>query len=264
MSNPPISVIQTLNPYRGAAIALAHRILWDLSPLSWRSRHALRTWRNSHVGKKAVILCNGPSLNKLDFGYLDGCFTFGLNKINLLFDRSSFRPSALVAVNNHVIEQNAAFFNTTTIPVFLDYRGRRYVDSRHGIIFLHATNLRGFAYDCSVSVDQGHTVTYVALQIAAHMGFRDVALVGCDHNFATRGPANATVVAGDTDPNHFDPRYFANGVSWDLPDLIQSEISYLFAKQAFENLGGRVVNCTDGGKLEIFPRMSLAEFLSHS
>ena len=132
------------------------------------------------------------------------------------------------------------------------------------MVFLHSTNLRGFAYDCSISIDQGYTVTYVALQIAAHMGFRHVALVGCDHNFTTRGPANATVVAGNSDPNHFDPRYFANGVAWDLPDLIQSEISYLFAKQAFENLGGRVVNCTDGGKLEIFPRMSLPEFLSHS
>lgn len=251
----------SLNPYRAGFAAIARRLVWDLDFRSWRSRAALRRLRNAHAGGKAVILCNGPSLNRVDFEQLRGHFTFGLNKINLLFDRVDFRPSAVVSVNQRVIQQNADFYNATDIPVFVDWRGRDVILQREGVIFLHTTGLRGFAYDCSISLDQGFTVTYVALQLAAHMGFRDVALVGCDHNFATRGPANATVVSGELDPNHFDPRYFAGGVSWDLPDLIQSEVSYLIAKQAFGNLGGRVVNCTEGGKLEILPRTSLTDFL---
>jgi hypothetical protein len=112
-----------------------------------------------------------------------------------------------------------------------------------------------------MSVYQGHTVTFVAMQLAIHMGFREVALVGCDHNFATKGATNQLVTSGDTDPNHFDPHYFADGVKWELPDLVQSEVSYLLAGQVVEALGGRIVNCTEGGKLEIFPRMSLSEFL---
>jgi len=104
-------------------------------------------------------------------------------------------------------------------------------------------------------------VTFVAMQLAFHMGFREVALVGCDHNFATKGTANAVVEGGEKDPNHFDPNYFA-GVKWQLPDLVQSEIGYMMAGQAFEAAGGRIVNCTEGGKLEIFPRMALAEFLA--
>lgn len=252
---------RTLNPYRVATLLLARRLAWDVNPLSWRSRAALRRWRDAHRGGKAVILCNGPSLNKVDFSLLEGCFTFGLNKINLLFERTTFRPSVVVAVNRKVIEQNADFFNSTKIPLFIDSNGRDLVHPRDGVIFLHSSSSRKFAYDCSISVDQGYTVTFVALQLAAHMGFRDVALVGCDHNFATTGRANATVTAGDTDPNHFDPRYFSQGVSWDLPDLIGSEVSYLLAKQAFDNLGGFIFNCTEGGKLEIFPRMTLENFL---
>ena len=112
-----------------------------------------------------------------------------------------------------------------------------------------------------MSIYQGGTVTFVALQLAYHMGFARVALVGCDHNFADKGPANATVTSGAHDANHFDPRYFAGGVKWQLPDLVESEIAYMLAKNAFETDGRSLLNCTDGGKLELLPRMQLANYL---
>jgi len=93
------------------------------------------------------------------------------------------------------------------------------------------------------------------------MGFQEVALVGCDHNFATKGPANKEVTSGDADPNHFDPNYFAGGVKWHLPDLAESEGVYLIARNTFEAAGRKIVNATIGGKLEIFERQSLEHFL---
>lgn len=252
----------TVNPYIQAAAEVIRRISWDLTLESWRSRRKLRGWHDRFQGGKAVILCNGPSLLKTDFAALNAVFTFGLNKINLLFHQTDFRPSCIVAVNPYVIEQNAEFFNQTAVPLFIDSRSRRYLRARESVSFLHSTGLKRFARDCSMSVYQGHTVTFVAMQLAIHMGFREIALVGCDHNFATKGLANQVVTSGETDPNHFDPNYFAGGVKWELPDLVQSEISYLLAGQVVEALGGRIVNCTEGGKLENFPRMPLSEFLS--
>jgi hypothetical protein len=119
-----------------------------------------------------------------------------------------------------------------------------------------------FARDCSLSLTVGGTVTFVALQLAFHMGFREVALVGCDHNFATPGPANMTVKAEEVDASHFDPNYFSEGVPWQLPDLPQSEFFYSIAKEVFQAFGGEVANCTDGGKLELFKRLKLEKFLS--
>ncbi|MGK2925651.1 MAG: hypothetical protein ACSLE2_08510, partial [Lysobacterales bacterium] len=118
-----------------------------------------------------------------------------------------------------------------------------------------------FARDVSFSIYQGHTVTFVAMQLAYHMGFTRVALVGCDHNFAVKGPANQTVTAGDVDESHFDPRYFAGGVKWQLPDLIQSEVSYLMALDVFQSDNRLLCNCTEGGKLEVLPRMRLRDFI---
>lgn len=263
--DPLTKLPPTLDPYRRAAIMVAKRLSWDVKPVAWSSKRKLRKVRDSHAGKKAVILCNGPSLLEVDFSSLEGVFTFGLNKINLLFDKTEFRPSAIASVNALVIEQNRDYFNETDIPLFLDSRGSTHlgVKNRSNVAFLHSGyNMHGFARDCSMSITQGFTVTYVALQLAFHYGFTEVAVVGCDHNFADKGPANKTVVSGEKDVNHFDPNYFAGGVKWQLPDLFESEVSYQRALNMYEAFGRRLVNCTTGGKLEIFPRESLDEFLN--
>ncbi|MBA3029863.1 MAG: DUF115 domain-containing protein [Desulfobacteraceae bacterium] len=253
-----------INPYRFAINAILHRILWDIHPHSWLSRKKIRKWQDRYSGQKAVILCNGPSLNHVKFDNLSasGVFTIGLNKINLLFGRSDFRPSVIVAVNPHVIEQNAEFYNHTDLPLFIDSKSRRWVSFRETVHYLHSVEWAGdFARDCSISINQGYTVTYVAMQLAFHMGFKEVALVGCDHSFTTQGPANRTVVAEEKDHNHFDPGYFSGGVKWQLPDLLQSEAHYKIARENFEKYGRRVVDCTHGGKLKVFERMPLGDFL---
>jgi hypothetical protein len=254
----------TLNPYihfLASGFQVLRRLRWDLSPESWRSRAALKAMRDQHAGKKAVVVCNGPSLLKTDLALLRDQYCFGLNKINLLFDRSDFRPSCIVAINPFVIAQNAEFYRTTPLPLFLDSDGHGVVPGRPNVVFLHRGRQVRFARDVSVSFYDGATVTFVALQIAYHMGFRDVALIGCDHNFAEKGPANKTVVSGNRDESHFDPRYFAGGVQWQLPDLDHSEVAYILARQAFSEAGGSLVNATVGGKLEILPRISLESFL---
>ncbi|MDN3517821.1 DUF115 domain-containing protein [Aquisalimonas lutea] len=254
----------TVNPYRNAAMLIALRLAWDLDPRSWQARRRLKRLRDTHRGEKAVILCNGPSLLKVDFDRLSASrvYTFGLNKINMLYDKTDHRPSSIVSVNRLVIEQNLAFFNETDTPLFMDSMAvRQGLKTRGNVYYLNSTPLHGtFARDVSMSLFQGHTVTYVALQVAFHLGFQQVALVGCDHNFATKGPANKTVTGGESDPNHFDPNYFA-GVKWQLPDLVESEMAYFKALQVYEEAGRSLYNCTEGGKLEILPRKPLPDFL---
>ncbi|MEH6592726.1 MAG: 6-hydroxymethylpterin diphosphokinase MptE-like protein [Halioglobus sp.] len=259
--NPLLSVPAVINPYRTSAILLKNRLLWDLRPESWRSRRKIRKWHNKYIGEKAVIVCNGPSLLETNLDLLEGVFTFGLNKIDLLFDKSSFRPSCIVAVNEFVIEQNTGFYNATEIPLFLDSIAMRRVTPKSNIAYLHSSTGLGFAQDCSMSILQGHTVTFVAMQIAFHMGFQEVALIGCDHSFADSGPANAVGVSGKTDTNHFDPNYFAGGTHWNFPDLFESEVAYTRAKNMYQAHGRKLINATEGGKLDLFERSSLLDFV---
>ena len=248
------------NPYEFAARSLYNRLRSDLTLESFISRRKLKNHHNKYVGKKAIILCNGPSLLDVDFDLLDGVYTFGLNKINLLFNKKEFRPSSIVSVNPHVIEQNKQFFNSTDIPLFMDSRSKKHISNKNSI-FIHSSSERIFSETPYISFYQGFTVTFVAMQLAYYFGFKEIALVGCDHSFATKGKANKEVVSGDSDPNHFDKNYFAGGVKWQLPDLFQSEVSYQMAKDIFEENGRSIFNCTTGGELEVYKRRSLKEFI---
>ncbi len=262
-SDPLARSRPALNPYRVAASFVLRRLRWDMHPQSWRSRRVMRSWQDRFPKGKAVILCNGPSLLNVDFDLLSrsNTFCFGLNKINLLFSKTSFRPNCIVAVNPFVIEQNAPFFNETELPLFLDTHAVGFVEPRPNVAYLHSNPFHFFARDCALSIFQGYTVTFVALELAFHLGFREVALVGADHTFAEKGPGSMTVVSGAHDSNHFDPTYFSGGMKWQLPDLFESEVGYTMARNVFQAFGGRVVNASVGGKLEVFERQTLEEFL---
>lgn len=262
-SNHLVKQNSTANPYRYGAFEIWNRMKWDFNPESWRSRKTLKNLKNKYAGQKAVIACNGPSLLKSDLRLINNTFVFGLNKIYLLFDKSDFRPSCIVAVNPYVIEQSRDFYNSTNIRLFLNSSSFDQVSSRDNVTFLHLTMQSKFAKDCSMSIQTGYTVTFVAMQLAFHMGFSNVALIGCDHNFFTKGPANTLVISSEKDENHFDPNYFSQGVNWQLPDLVKSEMFYCLAKDVFEAHGRKIFNCTSGGKLEIYPRLDLKSWIEN-
>jgi hypothetical protein len=260
--DPLISQIETINPYYRAVMMVLERLTYDLHPYSYSSRKKLRKIKNSYLGKKAVILCNGPSLLETDFDLLKDVYTFGLNKINLLFDKTDFRPSSIVAVNPYVIVQNSKFYNLTECPLFLDYKAaRKYIKNRNNVTFVHSTRINRFARDCSMSLHQGSTVTFIALQLAFHMGFKKIALVGCDHCYSDSGNPNMLVKAKSKDINHFDENYFSENQLWQYPDIEKSEESYRLARHVYTVFGREIVNATVGGKLELFKRQPLSSFL---
>jgi hypothetical protein len=224
----------------------------------WRnSRRCIKELHDSHAGERCFIIGNGPSLRQTDLTKLQGEFTFGLNRIYLIFSELGFATSCLVSVNDLVLEQCADEMKTLDLPKYLTWRSRRWFSDDPQVIFLDTdfTGPEDFSHDASGRIFEGFTVTYVALQLAFHMGFSEVILIGVDHNFVTQGLANQAVVSQGDDPNHFSPNYFGAGFKWQLPDLEGSERAYKLAKNAFENNGRRVLDATIGGKLTIFPKV---------
>ncbi len=221
------------------------------------SRRALLELRDCHRGQRCFIIGNGPSLRQTDLSLLKDEVTFGLNRIYLLFPELGFKTSCLVSVNDLVLEQCAEEIKALEMPKFITWRARRWLSNDPHTVFMDTdyTGLENFSADAAGRVFEGFTVTYVALQLAFHMGFDEVILIGVDHNFTTRGPANATVVSMGDDPNHFTPNYFGKGFKWQLPDLEGSERAYRLAKEAYEKAGRRVVDATVGGKLTVFPKV---------
>ncbi len=259
----PEEVFETLNPYYWAVRYVLRRMLWDLRPRSWIYRKKLKELKGKYRGERAVILCNGPSLLDVNFEMLENTYTFGLNKINLLFDQTRFRPSCIVAVNPFVLQQNSKFYTETEIPLFLDQVAlRASVPYRANRILLSSSSIPFFSRDCSMSVFQGYTVTYVAIQLAFHMGFEKVALVGCDHSFSGASEANKVLQSKGDDDSHFSKDYFSNGQLWQYPDLKQSEVYYSLARGVYEKNGRFLCNASTKTKLDVLPKVDLEEFLN--
>jgi hypothetical protein len=228
----------------------------------WRRESIARLarLRGAHAGQRAFLIGNGPSLRSMDLSRLRGEFTFGLNRIYLMFPSLGFETSCLVSVNDLVIEQSVREMQALSTARFFSWHSRRFIPPTVSTsdlpTFLYTTyESPRFASDVRGRVWEGATVTYVALQLAFHMGFQQVILIGVDHNFAARGEANRTVVSEGRDPDHFSPDYFGRGFRWQLPDLETSELAYKMARQAYLHAGREVLDATVGGRLTVFPKV---------
>jgi hypothetical protein len=234
-----------------------HVLARTLSPRWYQSHRRMQTLRDSHKGERCFIIGNGPSLRETELAKLKGEFTFGLNRIYLIFPDLGFSTSCLVSVNDLVLEQCAEEMKALDMPKYLTWRSRRWFSDDPQAVFIDTdfTGAENFSTDSSGRIFEGFTVTYVALQLAFHMGFSQVILIGVDHSFTTQGPANQAIISQGDDPNHFSPNYFGAGFTWQLPDLVGSERAYALAKKAYEDAGRHVVDATIGGKLTIFPKV---------
>jgi len=249
--------------YRDRIQPAREAISYRLDPRGRTSRRRLESLRDRYAGERCFIIGNGPSLGSTDLSKLKDEYTFGLNRGYLLFDRIGGPTTFLVAVNRYVVEQFGPDLVASSTMLFVSWRSRRWVRDTETATFIRRSRLFTFSTDLPMrGAWEGATVTFVAMQLAFHMGFSKVILLGVDHSFATVGPANKLVTATEADLNHFDPSYFGPGVRWQLPDLETSEMAYRLARRHFEESGRVILDATIGGKLAVFTKVAFDELFA--
>src|SRR5690606_882829 len=224
-----------------------------LHPWRRESIKRLAQLKDIHKGKRAFIIGNGPSLKQTDLTKLKNEITFGMNRIYIAFPEMGYETTYFVSINNLVIEQFHQDILNLSMPKFLAWRSHKYFSQDLPLektpTFLY-TSYTGpkISGDVSGRVWEGATVTTVALQLAYHMGFSQVILIGVDHNFTSKGEANKTVTSQGDDPNHFMPNYFGKGTKWQLPDLDTSEVGYVMARDFFQKTNRDILDATVGAR----------------
>jgi uncharacterized Rossmann fold enzyme len=228
---------------------------------AWRKNHSRRLlkFKDIHRGKSCFIIGNGPSLNKMDLAPLNSHYTFGMNKIFLMFDKIKLHISYYVASQPDVLEQSKKEIEAMKCPCFVPYcpGWKKTVIDLHDHVYYIMTHGSGYTFQQNLvrPLWSGYTVTYVALQLAYFMGFKRVFLIGVDHYYVTeeKPPCSTEIYQGD-DINHFHPGYFKDQ-KWELPNLAGSEFSYKLAKTYFEKDGREIYDATVNGKLMVFPKI---------
>ena len=97
-----------------------------LHPWRRESIQRIKAFKDIHKGKRVFIIGNGPSLKRTDLSKLKNEFTFGMNRIYLLFPELGFATTYFVSINDLVIEQCADEIAALSIPKFIAWHSHRH------------------------------------------------------------------------------------------------------------------------------------------
>lgn len=233
----------------------------------WKEAQVKRTMQyvnnaNRRRSSKCIIVGNGPSLRKIDFSLLKDQDVFICN--NTFLDQELLNSATYyTVVNNLVAEQGYQNMNaikgiTKIFPYWLAYC----IQPDEDTYFVNSVGHPRFSTDMEKNVSWRHTVSFFNMQLAFGLGYEEVALIGMDHSYRQdqKYKEGEEILELKDDDNHFNPNYF-KGKKWHAADVDNMEAMYVLAKEAFEKENRKIYNCTVGGHLELFDRMSLREFL---
>ena len=224
-----------------------------------------------HKGERCFVIGNGPSLTAADLTLLKDEHTFAANRIFYIFDKTDWRPTYYGAQDWVVIEDimpHLASVSKQCKKMFLI--SDCYKDAPDELInnpnvlffcaqYVSAHKNRLFSDHIENWISGGGSITYATIQIAAYMGFTEIYLIGVDHNYSTAAYNNFQMGSSDVKANYFEGMPTTLKVTKPNPD--SATISFIRAKEYGDAHGIRIINVTRGGKLEVFPRMSLEDVL---
>ncbi len=249
--------------------AAAVRLACDPNP----DRERLNGLRDRHRGERCFIIGNGPSLNETDLGLLADEYTIAVNGIFYKYDEIGFKSTFFVVEDRHVVNDNLDRINEIDYSIkFFPSRYAKTVRKTADTYFLPTDfqfydpacpnfEVPRFSTDAAEVIYAGQTVTYLNFQLAYHLGFTEVYLIGVDFSYTIPETAlvdGATITSVEDDPNHFHPDYFGEGKKWHDPKLHNCLKVFEEAKRAYEADGRKIYNATVGGKLELFDRVDYA------
>lgn len=232
-----------------------------------RNRH-LKQFKNRHLGDRCFVIGNGPSLTIDDLSRLRSEHTFAANKIYLAFAETDWRPSYYVVEDDHMIRQHRnAIRELRGFVKFVSddwgscFRGDQDV-AMYPRTLLDLNRFPRFSGNASRHVFCGYMVTYISLQLAYFMGFRQVYLLGVDFDYTLSHDGADTIVHNPQHPSdHFTSQYFQPGEKRYAPQLNRARRAMLCAKNFYDANEGKIWNATRGGKLDVFDRITLEEVL---
>lgn len=232
---------------------------------------SLRVLKDIHKGERCFIVATGPSLRVSDVEKLKDEYTFSVNSIFMLFDKTAWRSNYYVCLDERHFENmlskypeemnsvctDIKFFNANCHATVDDKKlkidNALYVRVSGANPLTSAKEKFYFSKDLVKGVHNSGTVTNVAINIAMYMGFKKIYLLGVDCNYQGK-------------LKHFSSDWNDQTMQLDERDLIE-----LRMRNGFREMSGvakqyevEIYNATRGGMLEVFPRVDLDKVLEET
>ncbi len=224
--------------------------------------------KNKYSGKRCFIIGNGPSLKVEDLNKLKDEYTFASNRINTLYSKTEWRPTFYSIQDELVLERLLNNLSDTISKSKIGFISlnnyeicNKSVEKQENIIWFPLIfcppkkNRYAFSSDASKAVFEGLTITYSCIQMAVHMGFTEIYLLGVDHNYSIEIDDDGNIVKNDNSVKSYFDDALVSMNDINLPKIVEMTRAYISAEKHSNNNGYRIYNATRGGKLEVFERV---------
>lgn len=217
--------------------------------------------KDKYNGKRCFVVATGPSLTMEDLEQIKHEYSFAVNSACKLYDRTSWRPTFYGIQDRYVFQamKDKVFDQDDNITLFIADVLKYYaVIPERCILFpynvaYHYINMRKynhwfakFSGDSYDTVYDGYSITYSMIEIAVYLGFKEIYLIGTDCSY---GSGKDHIV----ESGFVDKKAYLN--------YERMTAGYGAAKEYADKNGIKIINCTRGGMLEVFPRKQLEEVL---
>ena len=235
----------------------------------------LEKLKNCHCGDRCFLIGNGPSLTAHDLDLLKNEYTFGTNMVYKIFDQTEWRPSYhCISDSIYASKLGLELSKKVKAPLFTTERTYRRMHNKPiDTTYVHTLQSERYkvrgniqAY-CMVKA----TVLSLAAEMAFHMGFKEIYLLGVDcTNPHTKGghftDNYTTKEVAETDINRIKTRMNAKSLTTEqigehIIDRSMEVYSLLNIYAKKHDI--KIYNATRGGNLEIFPRVTLEDVLEY-
>lgn len=225
--------------------------------------HEIQSLKNICQGKRCFIIGNGPSLLARDLDQLKNEYTFAANRVYEIFSQTDWRPWAYMVVDRDYMWSDAE--NIKKVPCewkFIPFEAKmdthewKHTFQIHGGItnfVIHRGNdiTAYIPEDVSKGFSNGYTVTFIAIQLAIYMGFREIYLLGVDFNYSVYYDKNGKVHHRDGVTDYFNGKKYVMTMQMMEP----TRQAYIVSRQYCDSHEIIIKNATRGGKLEVFERV---------
>jgi len=232
-----------------------------------------RALNNRHTGERCFILATGPSIKKQDLKLLRGETCIALSNFFVHPDYNIIEPSYHCVAGYHEPISKTAWTKwlnemesaTGNAIIFCSLADREDIErnglfSRREIHYLQYANWSKISegkLDITRSVPSPQSVTIMALEVALYMGFKNIYLLGCDHDW---------ILHLNTSAHFYEESQHAlvrEGYDeWAGSDLELTFECYVLLWQQYKALWQiarrksiNIFNATAGGLLDVFPRV---------
>lgn len=221
-----------------------------------------RKFQNYYKGGRCFILGNGPSLTLEDLETLkkNNEIVFVSNNFYRWFDKTALRPDFYFICD--VLDVKAEeFLQEDKINFMVNIYFRSDILKKTKSLFFFETSpwiqygyypyKPFFSNDLPLVYEAG-SISYIMLQMAVNMGFKEIYFLGMDNDFPVIVKHDGTVIIDEKIKHHFYEDQKLRLTTYNK-DMFEAE--YEYARDYCKNKGVSIYNATRGGKLEVFERV---------